>query len=78
MSRTTEYQEDAQELTLRATAIAWHPCPLERVLRFSDLLDDCKTAAIVYADPAAVAALFANHVSEAYAEAFNRQKEVAA
>ncbi|MEU9258968.1 hypothetical protein AB0D68_10825 [Streptomyces sp. NPDC048212] len=78
MSLTQRYQDDVQELTMRATAIAWHPCLLTRQALVTELFADCGTSAIVYADPAAVAALFVNHVSEAYAEAFNRQKEEAA
>ncbi|MFJ3084354.1 hypothetical protein ACIPJG_32000 [Streptomyces halstedii] len=73
-----QYAEDSQELTMRAAGIAWHPCEMARQVLLTELFADCGTSAIVYADPAAVAALFVHQVAETYAEAFNQQREPAA
>ncbi|WP_371665971.1 hypothetical protein OG306_33120 [Streptomyces sp. NBC_01241] len=78
MSAMKRYADDVQELTLRATGIAWNPYPKERSALFEELYSDCVKAADVYADPVAVSLLLMHEVAEAYAEAFNAQKEVSA
>lgn len=78
MSRMQRYQDDVQELTTRAVGIAWHPDTFTRWELLTELFGDCGSAAVIYADPAAVAVLFVHAVAEAYAAAFVMQREVAA
>lgn len=72
------FADDCEELSLRAAGIAWNPSPDEKFVLLTQLFKDCGTAAVVYKDPAAVAALLVSSAVKAYAEAFNTQMEATA
>ncbi|MEU1176575.1 hypothetical protein ABZ464_02815 [Streptomyces sp. NPDC005820] len=69
MSLMKRYAEDSETLADRAAVIAWTDDTDQRFEELRALYADCHKAADIYADPAAVAELFVQKVTDTFHEA---------
>jgi len=66
MSLMKRYADDIEDLKLRATYAAWEPTTHLRRKAISAVLQDCGTAAKIYADPVTVTQLFVSAVVQEF------------
>lgn len=66
MSLMKRYADDVEDLSLRAAYAAWETTHGLRVLALEALMEDCRTASAMYADPETVQRMLIDAVTDVF------------